>query len=862
MDEMQDSEIPSPLLAGRLEGINLPDLLWALGRRRSTGVLKVVSGGAGKTLYYQDGRIVFAASSDADDRLGELFLRRGMIGLDDLERALDSMHTGKRLGTLLVEQGSLTADQLVEGVLAQVEGIVLDLFAWENGDYRFDEGPLPTAEVITLSMNTGELLLRGIRGIRAFSRIRRSVGPPHRVYGLSPEWRLPLEGIGLSAGEEMLIDRLRRDDAAVEALCREVYLSNFEIYQTLWGLRVLGAIEERERPREVPADVTVEGSLSQVDFSELLVRLGRAGDTGVLQVTRGSSERTFHIAGGRCIFATSNDPDDGLVAYLLRRGVISLNDREETAKRLLSNKRVGTILRELGVIDERDLKEMVRQQLSEIVFDTFRWTDADYAFVPGNLPSVEDITLEADLDRLVAEGLRRVTSWSRVWRGCGGLEVTLELKPTYLSVLDAMSAGPEEWDVIAALKSPRTPREICRQSDLGDFRVCQILWAMRVLGAVEAVSAATLRARAAVEPVAASRRIPVEELDEVAATEGPIFTDGRPEPAVVADDTRVPIAPSATTEEEEDREIEVGFFEAEPAASRFEDESPEGVAVSDEDSGFTAEVMDPDEMLEAAHEAPVNDHPSYDEASPDATQAIPREALESALGRGWDDEPTADSPETTQVLSQEQVESALAGPAAEAEPETPSEHAVFPEVEFEEPADDDPDAYGAESSEPWRLEETSRTMRIDREAISDALGSADRSLEDVTADVDESVPDWEPSPEIEIAIARFNAVQRLIYRAARAEIGAGAANFIRSCCMSVGAGAAETVDGAALHADGSWDADDLLRAVRDRGLESPWDEYRRLIDAEIEQLRVHIGDARVNELERQVERVEQAAPSA
>jgi len=32
----------------------------------------------------------------------------------------------------------------------------------------------------------------------------------------------------------------------IEDLCREVFLSNFEIYQTLWALNVLGVVEERD----------------------------------------------------------------------------------------------------------------------------------------------------------------------------------------------------------------------------------------------------------------------------------------------------------------------------------------------------------------------------------------------------------------------------------------------------------------------------------------------------------------------------------------------------------------------------------------------------------------------------------------
>jgi hypothetical protein len=38
-------------------------------------------------------------------------------------------------------------------------------------------------------------------------------------------------------------------------------------------------------------------------------------------------------------------------------------------------------------------------------------------------------------------------------------------------------------------------------------------------------------------------------------------------------------------------------------------------------------------------------------------------------------------------------------------------------------------------------------------------------------------------------------------------------------------------------------------------IDDPWAEYRRLIDAELESLRMHIGHARVVELERRLEQI-------
>ena len=61
-------------------------------------------------------------------------------------------------------------------------------------------------------------------------------------------------------------------------------------------------------------------------------------------MTRGALERSLHINQGQVIFATSNALDDGLVAHLLRRGVISLSDREETARRFTPDSLVGIYL--------------------------------------------------------------------------------------------------------------------------------------------------------------------------------------------------------------------------------------------------------------------------------------------------------------------------------------------------------------------------------------------------------------------------------------------------------------------------------------------------------------------------------------
>jgi hypothetical protein len=810
------------LQAGRLEGVALPDLLWALCRAGKTGVVRFLHKHLEKKVYLDAGNIVFAGSNARDDRLGDQLLRQGRISLNDLDAAVEQIGSGKRIGTLLVEQGALTPEDLVAGVLTQVKRIVLELFEWEEGEYHFEEGPLPTEELITLNISTGELLLSGIRSILSFARIRRSVGTPRTMYGLCEGWRDSLDGVRLSEGEELLIVRLEQGDESVEGLCREVFLSNFEIFQTLWGLKVLGVVEEKVSLAE-SGEAEWQGSLAETHFADVLVGVAHRGETGILHVSQRMRERTFHFQDGLCVFATSNDTDDGLIAYLLRRGVISLNDREETAKRLLSNKRVGTILRELGVIDERDLEEMVRQQLSEIVYDTFRWSDGDFAFYPGVLPSNEEIKLDTPVESLVAGGIRRVPSWTRVIEGCGGMNYRLSLSERYLDVLDGLDAGAEEWQVVNALKEPRAAREIAAEVALPDFRVCQILWTLRVLRAVEfAPLGQEVQAN---DGPAQSIPVDIVELDRPPLVEQPVEEEALY--VEVVEDDAYEAEDHAGDEEApagESVELETAPHEPEPVE-----------AATDEGESLTVDVIDE------------NEEPVATEA--DGTSAtIPvheesEEAVEISVAHAGTDDEVQD--EFDQADDLEEAEDHTVELASDEQADEDLEVEV---VDSDFAADDDAEDESAVDPQVQELEDSTRTMRMSREDVDAALrGPADDE------DFGEQGFEWEPPEDLDLSISRFNAMQRLVYRTVRSEVGAGAANFIRSCCDEDSG--PNPIEGAELHSDGTWDSEGLRRQVVEHRIEDPWELYRQLIDRELDVLRSHVGEAKIVELQRQVEKV-------
>jgi hypothetical protein len=240
---------------GTLDQVGVPAILRALVRADQTGPLRFTRGGVIKTVYLQGGRLIFATSTDRDDRLGEMLLRKGLISYRDLEESVKAIRAGKRQGTALVESGSIRSRDLVQGVTEQVQEIVYSLFLWEDGAYEFVEGELPTREVILLRMPTEDILMEGIRRVERWSRIQAGAGALDQRYTPSPESAAILQSMSLSRDELSLVALL--DGApTLEEICAASRRSDFEICRAVWGLWVTGVLDR------VPQD-TAEGTRAQ-----------------------------------------------------------------------------------------------------------------------------------------------------------------------------------------------------------------------------------------------------------------------------------------------------------------------------------------------------------------------------------------------------------------------------------------------------------------------------------------------------------------------------------------------------------------------------------------------------------------------
>ena len=237
---------------GRLEEEDFPDLLRELSGTRWTGVLRLEREGERVGITVEDGRLVFASSSNPDYRLGPRLLRRGSITLRQLEDAGKRMASGKRLGAVLVEMGALEPKELVRGVLDQTRDIVLLAFHWTSGEYRLETGPAP-GEAITLNLGTPQLILDGIAQIEAWSRVERGSGGLDASYAPAPHSDGLFKQLTLDVDQAALL-RSVKGTRVVEALCAESVLNHFEVCRNLWAFRAIGLVRRMEAAAPLDTD--------------------------------------------------------------------------------------------------------------------------------------------------------------------------------------------------------------------------------------------------------------------------------------------------------------------------------------------------------------------------------------------------------------------------------------------------------------------------------------------------------------------------------------------------------------------------------------------------------------------------------
>jgi len=153
--------------------------------------------------------------------------------------------------------------------------------------------------------------------------------------------------------------------------------------------------------------MTTRGRLDDVSLPDLLQLLSGNLRTGKLTLSHRSGFGSILFRDGRVIYAASNRPRQTFGSILINRGLVdeaTLLAALEQQNAAPEERRLGSILAEMGALSEPQLRSVMRDQVGEVLRDLLSWREGFFKFQAGSIPDHGEVGVDCQ-DLVLSEGL-------------------------------------------------------------------------------------------------------------------------------------------------------------------------------------------------------------------------------------------------------------------------------------------------------------------------------------------------------------------------------------------------------------------------------------------------------------------------
>ena len=226
----------------------------------------------------------------------------------------------------------------------------------------------------------------------------------------------------------------------------------------------------------------LQGNLRVVPMAEVLGLLSTQRQWGLLTVARADSARIEIVfkAGKIELALASGLPDEFLLGrYLVEASTLSRQDLDLFLDgRAPTGKPLGEQLVKMNYVDDGELKEALRKQTQERLYELLRWPEGRFTFVATHsLPALAgEAALNLDVDGLLMEGIRRVDEWHLIEREIDDFDAVFLRNEEAVQNVGRARLTREELAVLELVNGKNTVKDIVRQSRMASFDVSKMLF--------------------------------------------------------------------------------------------------------------------------------------------------------------------------------------------------------------------------------------------------------------------------------------------------------------------------------------------------------------------------------------------------
>src|SRR5258708_16890090 len=208
----------------------------------------------------------------------------------------------------------------------------------------------------------------------------------------------------------------------------------------------------------------------------------------MLGLLRGPERRGFRFRNGHIIHADTSVREDRMGEVLGRHGRLTAGDlKRAIGFAVRDNKRLGTVLVELGLLPSDQIEDALALHVHEILAKVFSWSDGTYEFAAeeDTGPIVGDTTLKVTTAEVILEAARSVNDPDVVRYNLGDIDRVLGLASDPLLRFQRVTLTPSDGYVLSRVDGTLSAREIVAMISLPRDETQKSLFALLSTGMIE-----------------------------------------------------------------------------------------------------------------------------------------------------------------------------------------------------------------------------------------------------------------------------------------------------------------------------------------------------------------------------------------
>ncbi len=238
-------------LKGNLRDVGLNQLLNLIYLAHKTGALSVQSetSRADARLFFKEGKLIQASLDKQAPRLTDIMVKVGKLTAEQARavQARSKVDTDKELGLLMIQNGILTQNDIIQGVKNYLLETVYQLFTWRSGNFRFDPNILPPEERITVAVTLDHLIIEGTRRVQEWEHLQDELPDLDVPLKFAERPDLNLRNVSLSVEQWKVVSFINSRNT-IRQIASFLKIDEFQIRRIVYGLQTAGLVDVLPSP--------------------------------------------------------------------------------------------------------------------------------------------------------------------------------------------------------------------------------------------------------------------------------------------------------------------------------------------------------------------------------------------------------------------------------------------------------------------------------------------------------------------------------------------------------------------------------------------------------------------------------------